>query len=197
MSLMEMNALTTLIRSIAKRGLALDKDIQKAAVSAIGYSVVDRNSTPADQLFKALAKGHRRDKLATFFEQHGNLAYMKADDAIKFYDAGIKVWTDDMQAELLTTPWTGATKAAVVSKYDVDDAISKLFKNADKALKEGRVESEEDKSLLKAMHAAYARWLVENAKSESDDEIILHDGDTIDAEVFDDGEGSIRLVVNG
>lgn len=205
MSVMKIEDLAVLIKSIARRGMALDKDIQKAAVAAVAFSIIDRNSTPANDLFKALAKSHRRDKLAMYFEKFGNLAYMKTTDSIDFFDVAAMTgkpaleYTDELELELLTTPWTGTTKAPVVSAYDVEDAIAKFFKSADKAVKENRVENELGIGLLKSMHNAYAAWLVANQQNEldADDTIVLHEGDLIDVELIEDESGRQLMVVNG
>lgn len=118
---------TKLVNSLGTAIIKVDQQIQLLAVLAIGYSIIDRNTTPMNQLLAKLSYGHRKDALVAFFEKHGNAAWMTAEKTIKFYDAGA-TFDADVKATLMQSPWAEAKRAPkVVSSYDVADEVQNLM----------------------------------------------------------------------
>lgn len=66
MKLLELNALNTLIASIAKRGAKLDQDIQLAGLSAIAHHAKCGDIGPINRLYNALSKGTRRAAMTSW-----------------------------------------------------------------------------------------------------------------------------------
>jgi hypothetical protein len=130
-----------LVDGIEKRIALTVKDIQKAAVFAVYHSLTNpadltdgRNSSPANKLFNAVGTSVRRQALATFFEKYGNLAYMKDEKAIKFFDAGHVQSTFD-EAYLMSKPWQDATpEGNITSAYDVFADLQALLKKYERAV---------------------------------------------------------------
>lgn len=117
-----------------------DKDLQKLAIAAIGYSIVHGDVQPANRLIDAMQGSLRKDAMVAYLERHGNMAYMTGDKKFAhFADAG-QVWDDDYAEELADgMMWHEAKKAAEPkSIYDVDAAVEKVLKQIDNAIKGGK-----------------------------------------------------------
>ena len=122
--------------SIKKLAASIDKVsnvIQVLAVNAIRFSIVDRNTTPATQLYVATAKGMRRDAIVRFLEQNGNLRWSKEKSAFEFMELRKTAeWTDDLAVQLLGTSWQSAkAEKAPESLYDVEAAVEKFLQQID------------------------------------------------------------------
>ena len=129
-----------LVVHIKRAGKLTADMIQRAAVFAIYQSIEHRNSTPADMLYKAMPDGTRKNSLAAYFEQHGNLAYVKGDKAkpIHFFDVqemtGREVAFNE--ALLMGEPWHKAAKEQdYTSAWDVKEKLDKLLSQLERAVK--------------------------------------------------------------
>jgi acetylglutamate kinase len=69
MALMQSAELIKKIGSIGKAQTKLTKDIQLAAVNAVGYSIEYGDITIAQRLYDALGTGIRRQSLVAFFRE--------------------------------------------------------------------------------------------------------------------------------
>lgn len=149
------------IALIGKSSQKLRDLIQKAAVNAIYQSIAHRNVTPMNDLFKATAKGIRRDALVRFLETNGNAAFVTADKSFKFYEA-FELSADDLVEYcdgLMALAWEDSKPEKVESVYDVADMVEKLIKKAEKAAKDAsKVEHAELitelKDVMRRYHAA-------------------------------------------
>lgn len=126
-NLLKMPVLVALIGQIGKSQSELTSNIQNAAVSAIGYSIVHGDIRPAQQLLDAMGKSLRKDSLLKYLEVNGNVRYDKADKKLvheKQFDRDF--FTAEMQADLMTLAWNEAKKPPELkSRYDMDELFSK------------------------------------------------------------------------
>jgi len=160
--LMEKGALGKLIINIGKSGTKLDAQIQLAAVACIGYSIVDRNISPAKDLLAAISKGHRADSLVAYFERFGNIAYSSADKDLKFHQLTVKgakvEWDEKYVQEVQGLMWTQARRpAAIVSKYDFQVVITGVVDRFKKIAKD-TTKTVENKALLDEIGAVLNRY---------------------------------------
>lgn len=117
-----------------------DKDLQKLAIAAIGYSIVHGDVQPANRVLDAMQGSLRKDAMVAYLEKHGNMAYMTTDKKFAhFADAG-QVWDEDYADELAEGPmWHEAKKATEPNSiYDVDAAVGKVLKQIENAIKGGK-----------------------------------------------------------
>lgn len=126
---------------IGRVATLLDTDIQECAVYAIHQSIEYRNAAPADRLFQIVKNPRgmmRADALARYFEQHGNLAYMKEDKKIAFFE--VKDIAFD-EKQLMALPW----REAIAPKdpdsiYDAKEMFEALLVRIEKKIKAGKDE---------------------------------------------------------
>jgi hypothetical protein len=116
---MDTSEFTKLVKDIASQRVALEAGINIAAAQAVAFSIVDRNSTPAQLLYEALRtmkdingkvvrnSGIRANALVKYFEKFGNLAYVSKDkasgerDKVTFFEATIDGRHELVQKEIL------------------------------------------------------------------------------------------------
>ncbi len=142
MALMSTLDLQKLVHSIGKRGASLNKDIQSAAVAAVGYSVIYGDTTFGNRLLDALGTWTRKDALVAFFEKYGNFAWMKSDKKLAFFKAQETMSESEFEAYAETLPqWDTAKRPPqVVSKYDVAAEFDKFLKRMEKLREDSTIE---------------------------------------------------------
>jgi hypothetical protein len=125
-----------LAKSVSGRGKSLNRDIQKLAVSAIGYANVHGDVTVAQGIYETLSanKGLRLNSFVAYLEKFGKLEY---DKTVKnfIYRKRDDVETDPMElfVSLAELPWYEAIKAPnPVSMYDLAVKIEALVKQCEK-----------------------------------------------------------------
>ena len=162
-------AFTTAVGKLGKTIERTGALIQTLAVNAIGFSVKDRNTTPATQLVAAVGKGGiRRDALVRFMEQNGNLKWSKEKEAFEFMDfQKADAWTTDRAIQLMGLPWTSAKpENKLDSMYDVESAVEKLLSTIDKRIKDGK--AVEHAELAKKIRAVVAEYHAEQYATAAD-----------------------------
>lgn len=131
-----------LSRSIAKRGVSLNRDIQKIAATAIGYANVHGDVTVAQNIVDNIRdnKGLRLNSFVRYLENYGQLAwdketknfvYRKRDDVLR----------DPMELFLTLAehPWYEAIKSEQPqSIYDVQEMVKALITKVEKLAKSER-----------------------------------------------------------
>lgn len=169
--IMEVKELTALIGQIGKRKVALDKNIQTAASQSVYQSIVHRNATPAMQLFEAMEGPMRRDALVAYFEKFGNLAWLKADKKLTFFDAKLNAesLTDEYVEQVETTLWHSTKKEPKpVSQYDLESEFDKVLDRLSKVTNKPGNEVKH-KGLLDVMTAAFRRYQFEQVRLQTAD----------------------------
>lgn len=160
--LLQVKALSANIESIGSQRVKLDSEIQAAAIQCIGQSIVHRNVTPANALFEALGKSVRRDSLVRMFEVHGNMAWIKSEKKIAFYDAGRK-FTDAEVAVMGAKMWHDYIKQAdPVSVLDVEKEVEKFLDRMKKAVAD-KGKTVENVELFDELRQVYLRYVVAHA----------------------------------
>jgi hypothetical protein len=160
MDLLTQSQIDTIVASITKAGAKLDKDIQKVAVSAIGHAVLHKNIVPANQLFKAMPNGSRKQSLITYFETNAHLVFVTADKEFGYY-TNPEVIGFDGEA-LMAKPWHEAKREVLKSAYDVDQSFARFMKAVDKAIADGlEVKGVEKFKALKEFNAKYESSLID------------------------------------
>lgn len=158
MALMQSADLIKKIGSIGKASAKLVKDIQLAAVNAVGYSIEYGDITFAQRLYDAVGTGVRRQSLVAFFEKYGQLCYSSTEKKFVFY----KVEGIEFNEEaLLATPWNDAKKEIIVSELDAADMVSKLIKRIESGI-EKKV-SVKNSALLDDLKIMYSQYLQDQA----------------------------------
>lgn len=151
--LMSTDEIKKLIESVRRRAVLLDKDIQQIAIQAIGHSIVHRNIDIGMNLFNALSRSTRRQSLVTYLEKHGHFAWSKTEKKFLFFDAK----KEFNQKVLETMLWYEAeAEKPIVSSVDVDEAVSKLIKKLESAIKDGKQVANAE--LLDAIKSATAQY---------------------------------------
>jgi len=133
-SLMPQAELVKRIGLIGKASARLTRDIQEAAVNAIGYSIVHGDITIGQRLYEALGTAMRRQSLVSFFEKHGQFCWSSNEKKFVFYRVeGIQFDYD----QLMGMPWDEAKKEAIVSDLDVEDMVKRMIKKIENAIEKG------------------------------------------------------------
>ena len=135
-NLMTKDQVIELAKSVSGRGKSLNRDIQKLAVSAIGYANVHGDVTIAQSIYETLTvnKGLRLNSFVAYLEKFGKLEY---DKTVKnfIYRRRDDVETDPMElfVSLAEFPWYEAIKAKEpVSTYDVAAKIKAIIAQCDR-----------------------------------------------------------------
>lgn len=118
--------------SILRRGKVLDSDIQRAAVSAICYSIIHRDSTIGEKLVDCFPAGSRKASLVAYFEQRGNFEFDTKSKSLKFRDNDC---CDDMGVlipALAENPWYEARKEVITSIFAPEDYLETVAKKLEK-----------------------------------------------------------------
>jgi hypothetical protein len=122
------------IGAIGKASARLTRDIQEAAVNAIGYSIIHGDITIGQRLYDALGTAMRRQSLVSFFEKHGQFCWSSSEKKFVFYKVeGIQFDYDG----LMGMPWDEAKKEAIVSDLDVEDMVKRMIKRIENAIEKG------------------------------------------------------------
>jgi hypothetical protein len=154
MNLLTQEEINKIVAGIAKSGAKLDKDIQKVAVSAIGHAILHKNIVPANQLFKAMPNGSRKNSLIAYFEENAPLVFVTADKEFGYYD-NPKVTGFDQEA-LMALAWHEAKREVLRSSYDVDASFTRFMNAVNKAIADGlEVKGLEKFKALQAFNAQY------------------------------------------
>jgi hypothetical protein len=160
MDLLTQTEIDKIVAGIAKAGSKLDKDIQKVAVSAIGHAVLHKNIVPANQLFKAMPNGSRKQSLITYFETNAPLVFVTADKEFGYYDNPAVIGFDG--EALMAKPWHEAKREVLKSSYDVDASFARFMKAVDNAIADGlEVKGVEKFKALKEFNAKYESSLID------------------------------------
>lgn len=165
-----------LVGNIGKSGVKLDAQIQMAAVTAIAYSINDRNVTPGQQLLEALTGGARKDALVSYFEKNGQFAWSKTSKKLEFFDVKKHtnkeiVFNDAVATELLGMAWHAAKKAPeIVSQYDFDKEATKFVERFKKLASDANVTVAHKELLNKVSQALADYHWTEYQKSTKVDE---------------------------
>lgn len=135
-SLLTKEQVSELAKSVAGRGKSLNRDIQKLAVTAIGYANVHGDVTIAQEIYATLTqnKGLRLNSFVAYLEMYGKLEYSKQDKNF-VYRRRDDVETDPMELfiTLAEQPWYEAIKQPEpVSQYDLSVKIAALVKQCEK-----------------------------------------------------------------
>lgn len=161
MALLTQKQFDQTVARIARRGMQLTRDIQAAAVAAIGYSVVHGDITAGQRLFDAMATSLRRDSLVAYLEKYGNFAWMKSDKKFAYYAAVSQVSEHDwskMEAELMNIAWDKAKREnEIVSAYDVSAEFDKFMKKMEKLRGDATI-TMHHKALLDTLEDACAKY---------------------------------------
>lgn len=135
-SLLTREQVSELSKSVAGRGKSLNRDIQKLAVTAIGYANVHGDVTIAQEIYSNLStnKALRLNSFVAYLEKYGKLEYSKQDKNF-IHRRRDDVETDPMELfiTLAESPWYEAIKAPEpVSQYDLSAKIAALVKQCEK-----------------------------------------------------------------
>lgn len=164
MALMQSADLIKKIGSIGKATAKLTKDIQVAAVNAVGYSIIHGDVTIAQRLYDAVGTTVRRQSLVSFFEKYGQLCYSTVEKKFVFFKV------EDIkfdEAKLMATPWQDAKKEVIVSELDASDMVAKLIKRLESGIeKQLTVKHSALLDDLKIMYAQYLQAEAEEAEEE-------------------------------
>lgn len=131
------NAMLDLISKVRLNGKEQDRNIQRAAVHAIGHAMQHRGAVVfANRLYNALPKGAKLGALVKYFEKHGPFVFSKASESFKYFRS------EDLEfdgAQLMTTPWYDIPKVApTVATLDVQKQVDALIERIENALDKGR-----------------------------------------------------------
>jgi hypothetical protein len=160
MALMQSAELIKKIGAIEKASAKLVKDIQLAAVNAVGYSILHGDVTIAQRLYDAVGNGVRRQSLMTFFEKYGQLYWSSVEKKIKFYKVDGIEFDEKL---LMATPWNDAKKEVIVSEIDAADMVAKLIKRLENSI-EKRV-TVKHSALLDDLKIMYSQYLQDEAEA--------------------------------
>lgn len=160
MSILTKEKANALIASIARRGTTLTNDIQKAAVTAIGYSIMHGDITIGQRLVAAVKplKSVRTNSLVAYLEQHGNFQWDKeAKDFVYRKNENAIADPVELVKVLAELPWTDAIpEKEIESVIDVDAKLAKFVKSllkqiADVETAGGVVKNKDHLEALKAI----------------------------------------------
>jgi hypothetical protein len=157
--------LTKKINGIARNAAKLTRDVQEAAVQAIGYSIEHGDITIGQRLFDALNTGIRRQALLTYFEKHGQFAWSASEKKFVFFKVeGIKFDAVDLMAK----PWNEAKKEVLVTSLDVEAMVKMLIKKIESAVDKKVPVAHMD--LYSDISRAYASYSAAQYDEQSDDD---------------------------
>jgi hypothetical protein len=156
------------IAGIGKASAKLTRDIQVAAVNAIGYSIEYGDITIGQRLFDALGSSMRRQALVSYFEKNGQFCWSSSEKKFVFFKVeGIK-FNPDL---LMTMPWDEAKKEAIVSEIDVEDMVKKMIKKIENSIEKGIEVKHKD--LYSDLTHCLARYHSDLADADADEEPML------------------------
>jgi hypothetical protein len=152
---MEKTIILKRIGAISKGAAKLVKDIQEVAVACAVHAVQHGDVTLADQLVDAVSKGMRRNSLRAWFELKAPMYLPKGKDKFAFDAERAKALkalsNDELVAQLDSLKWEDAKpEAAVVSVFDVSEAVDKFMKRIESMVNDANV-TVRNKELLEVL----------------------------------------------
>lgn len=147
------------VKSINLRGKALQRDIHKAAVAAMIFSLPEKqggnlNATPSLQLCQGLTAGMPRNKVINWFTTFTNIRITVTNGGktwqasmLKPGEDGFKALKDEDIQAAIDCPYWDNDPEADVPPLDIDKAIAALIKKATTAIKDGKVTNPERAAL--------------------------------------------------
>lgn len=164
--------------SIAKRGKVLDSDIQRAAVSAICYSIIHGDVTIGQKLIECFPAGSRKQSLVTYFEVRGNFEFdKKAKNVVYRKNPHAEQDMAVLIPLLAENPWTSAKPEAIESIYEVVEGLERFIKKMENAAQKNP-SSVQDAALLPKLRLALSDYRIARAMGE-----VLGDADSVTVEV--------------
>lgn len=132
-------AMPKFIESIRSRGVKLDADIRRAAISAVLHRIETNDNGFMAQLLDALPRGSRGAAVRVWFEKYGSVQFDTETSRFK----NIKLSIDEMRASLAEGVASDFWAAKVSENGDwtltaeVEKVVGYLHNHAKKAEKEG------------------------------------------------------------
>lgn len=130
------------IATIAKTGAAYSRNIGRAILGALYFSIVESDPKPANELVGALRKSTKQQAVIDLLEENGNLAWTKQGKktpSFEYFDA-MQTWMPEDVKELRTVceNWEDYKKTAVAKDYDAIKAVEQIIKNIESKEKKGQ-----------------------------------------------------------
>lgn len=157
MKLIEAKNYTALLGSIGRTRAKFNTMVQEACYTAIGYSVRDRNITPAKDLLDVIGS-HLKHVVVAHLEKHGNIKFDKGAKGLVFHENinAKEGWTEGYSAYVAAQVWEKAKpEPTVKSMYDVEEELGKFLERMTNAAKKGVQLKNRD--LLDSVTQAYNR----------------------------------------
>lgn len=125
--------------SLGRRIATATLDLQKVAISAIGYANIHGDITIAQRVLEVMGTSMRRQTMVRYFEIHGKLAWDKESKTVVFAE-NVEALDDPAQLyeTLSVLPWYEAVQEQIESILDVTAIAAKLLKRIAKAAKDGK-----------------------------------------------------------
>lgn len=149
-------ALNTLIKSIGGRGKLLDRDIHRAAVSALWHGFQHKSTAHAEMLLGAMPQVSRKNALRAWLLDMG--CFMVKDDGKtlginkEVHAAGFK-----LEQEAIDTPfWKYTAEPEVLAQVDAMELVRKLVTKLTKAKESGKLDAASETVLEKLAKVAPA-----------------------------------------
>jgi hypothetical protein len=145
---MELKKLNTLISSIGKKASGLHDDIQQALIGCAEQAQLHRNTTPFNNLFKAVGAGTRLEGMLKWASLYAPVHFkdekvVLSDKRQKEYDgtaeelaaalATSEKWYALSKPEKVANPWDSAKFAETLALH-LENAAKKADKNGDAEL---------------------------------------------------------------
>lgn len=155
-----------LCAEIGKATGTLRAQVQTAAVVAVGYSMMHRDTGAANRLIDSIAhhKTIRRDSLIAFLEKFGALRWDNASKTLAFRERTDEAVFDDEYVALMSeNQWTEAKKEPEPkSMYDIEDAAAKFIKTMHKYADDSAIKVR-NRGLLTVLERAYHKYVADQA----------------------------------
>lgn len=155
-NLMTADAFNKLCDSVKKRIKLTEDDLQRLAINAIGYSILQNDVQPANRLFLILGRSLRRDSMVAYLERHGQMAFMKQNgEKFEFFKReGIEFKPDTLAG----LKWYEAKKEnPIVSEWDLQAEFDKFMKKVTTKMQDKAITVENAK-LFDFLNAASAEY---------------------------------------
>lgn len=185
MKLLELKELHVALKAITKSVTVTRQRVQDVAVQAVAYSIIHGDISVGKMLLEAVSvnKSLRKDSLVAYFEKYGNFAWMKADKALKFFEAH-KVGKIEAAHEALFTSakWDEAKRdTEIVSQYDMEALVRAFLSRMTKIVGD-KANKVENPDALAAVEQTFVKWSAENTlRSMKVDSAVVEAGEQADA----------------
>ena len=139
MQIIEAKQYKELLANIGRTRASFNVQVQEAVTAAIGYSVRDRNITPAKDLLDVIGS-HLKAVIVAHLEKLGNMKWDKSKKALVFHEniLASKGWTTEYANYVAAQVWEKAKKEAEPkSMYDVSEELEKFIDRMTKAAQKG------------------------------------------------------------